>query len=111
MPFIKAIASHGFHVYRFTTWQMEDGQKVYFALNIDPYSIAVQIFPEDKVDPVFVSHTPMEISTYVFYFMKHGGESGSFSSKTYKPSPIPEGLGIPLIITFQHCNESILDKL
>ena len=60
MPFSKAITGRGLHVYNFTTWQkVEDGQKVYFALetrkeapNIDPYSIAVQIFPRDKIAPV-----------------------------------------------------------
>ena len=121
MPFSKAISSHGFHVYNFTTWQkVEDGHKVYFALetrkealNIDPYSIAVQIFPRDQVAPVTYCWPHSNGNIRICVFMKRAGElSSSVLSKTYKPSPIPEGgLKIPLKITFQQSDESILDKM
>ena len=112
MSFTKAIASSGYHVYRITTWRrVEVGQKIIFAyetreeaLNIDQYSIAVQIFPQDRIAPVTVGHIPMELSRFVYYFMQRGGGlSGRILSTRYKRSAIPEGgLEIPISLKFQH---------
>ena len=98
--FSNGIANRGYHVDRLTTWRnRKKDQKCTFcfetrkeALSIDKYSIAVQIFPKDRVAPVTVGHVPLELSRYVYYFMKLvGNVSGCVLSMTYKPSPIPEG--------------------
>ena len=121
VSFSKVIASRGYHVYRLTTWRnIKKDQKCTFcfetrkeALSIDKYSISVQIFPKDRVAPVTVGHVPLELSRYVYYFMKLGGNvSGCVLSTMYKPSPIPEwGLEIPLTVTFEHESEHILNQM
>ena len=116
VSFSQVIASRGYHVDRLTTWRnIKKVQKCTFcfearkeALSIDKYSIAVQIFPKDRVAPVTVGHVPLELSRYVYYFKKPGG---CVLSTTYKPSPIPEGgLEIPLTVTFEHESEHILSQ-
>lgn len=121
VSFSKSIASRGYHVYRFSTWKnIKKDQKCTFAfetreeaLNIDKYSIAIQIFPKDRVAPVTVGHVPLELSRYVYFFMKLGGKvSGYVLSTTYRPSPIPEGgLEIPLMVKFEHEEEHILEQM
>ena len=111
MPFSKSITGRGLHVYNFTTWQKLKMARKYI-LHLRPEKkllisihtpLQFKYFHEIKLLLLFtVGHIPMEISRL----------SGSVLSKTYKPSPIPKGgLNIPLKITFQHSDESILDKI
>ena len=71
------------------------------ALDIDQYSIAICIFPRDKVAPSIVDHFPRELSRIFDFFTKRGGKiSGCVHSTEYKRSPIPEGLELPLVVSF-----------
>ena len=107
--FKTIIGSRGYHVYRFTTWKhIKKDESCTFAfekrreaLDIDPYSIAICIFPRDRVAPVTVGHVPRELSRVFYFFMKRGGKvSGRVYSTRYVRSPIPEGLEVPVEVTF-----------
>ena len=79
--FKTIIGSRGYHVFRFTPWKhIKKDESCNFAfekrreaLDIDPYSIAICIFPRDRVAPVTVGHAPRELSKVFHFFYETWG--------------------------------------
>ena len=96
----KIIASRGWHVYGKDKWQNpKKGEQLRVeiekdpkALQFDPHSVAWMKKSRAKLTPDVVGHFPMEVSRFVFFFIKHGGAvSGKVAREKYLPSPIPKG--------------------
>ena len=77
----KIIASRGWHVYGKDKWQNpKKGEQLQVeiekdpkALQFDPHSVAWIKKSRAKLTPDVVGHFPMEVSRFVFFFIKHGG--------------------------------------
>ena len=71
------------------------------ALDIDQYSIAICIFPCDKLHLLQSVMSHVNYRGYLTFFMKRGGKvSGHLHSTEYNRSPIPGGLEVPIEVTF-----------
>ena len=66
-----------------------------------------------RLKPEIVGHIPKEISRVVYFFIKEGGKvDGDVLSVKYRPSPIPSGgLEIPLMLSFHHPVQKVVDKI
>ena len=100
VSFEENVASRGFHVYGKEVWKSPntvqklsgEKEKNYFALKINPYSVAWKLKTKDKLIPVVVGQIPREISRFVSFFMDYdGGIEGVVLSPEFKASPISRG--------------------
>ena len=106
VSFAKLVASRGWHHYGKLNWknpvkgevlgvQIEKNAE---ALQIDPHAVAWTRKSVEKLVPDIVGHFPMEISRFVYYFIRHGGKvSGKVDRSKYQASPIPKG-GLEIIV-------------
>lgn len=106
VSFTQLVASRGWHYYGKHIWRNpKQGEvlEVQFetdkaALQVDPHSIAWTIKNRAKLIPEVVGHIPMEISRFVYYFLRHGGKvSATVKYEKYRASPIPKG-GLEIVI-------------
>ena len=108
--FQTKVASHGFHIYKNTTWEnVNVGQEISVQLEtnedskkIDPYCCVIKNMVSGKLETV--GHIPREVSRHTYFYIKEEGGriDGSVLSTRYRPSPIPSGgLEIPLMMTFR----------
>ena len=98
-----------FHIYKNTTWEnVNIGQEISVQLEknedpkkIDPYCCAIKTMVSGKRETV--GHTPTEVSSHTYFYIKVGGcIDRSVLSTCHHPSPIPSGgPEIPLKTTFR----------
>ena len=61
------------------------------ALRFDPFSIAFKRKSIEYLTPLTVGHRPLEISRFVYFFLKRGGKMEPKVYRTkWKESPIPK---------------------